>query len=329
LLALVDADGAERREERALDRLERAAHLDRFLTITDDQAGGAWIKARCSSEDAALIKTTLIPLAKPQPSAGLGCDAATCRVPGCGHDGRDRRDHGARMLDAWVESCRRLQTANVLPESHGAVPRLTLTMNLTDLRSLSGFGVTETGEQLSPSAIRRLCCDADVIPAVLGGCSEVLDVGRQMRLASTTIWKAIVSRDVHCRFKGCTRPPIMCHAHHLEHWIDGGETSLDNLILLCGHHHRLIHAGPCQMRRAAPNRFVLDPPPGTTRHRTGRPPRRLTSEWEGRRSAVATDDGGAPGHPSSRPLDRRRPPRSAAGSRRGVRVAGSWNPIRA
>jgi hypothetical protein len=271
LLTLVDPDGAERRDEQALDRLERAAHLNRILTITDDQAGGAWIKARCSSEDAALIKTTLIPLAKPEPSAGLGCDAATRRVPGCGHGGRDPRDHGARMLGAWVESCRRLQTANVLPEPHGAVPRLTLTMNLTDLQSLSGFGVTETGEQLSASAIRRLCCDADVIPAVLGGCSEVLDVGRRVRLASTAIWKAIVARDVHCRFTGCTRPPIMCHAHHIEHWIDGGETSLHNLILLCGHHHRLIHAGPWKIRRAAPNGFVFDPPPGTTRQRTGRP----------------------------------------------------------
>ncbi len=116
LLAIVDPDGDDRRAERELDRLERAAHLGRHLTITDDQCGGAWIKGRCTSEDAALIKATLIPLAAPQPAAHAGgraasaaratvsCerleprveqraqraisrDHATCQS--CGHDGRD------------------------------------------------------------------------------------------------------------------------------------------------------------------------------------------------------------------------------------------------
>jgi hypothetical protein len=61
----------------------------------------------------------------------------------------------------------------------------------------------------------------------------------------------------------------MCHAHHLQHWIDGGPTSLANMILLCGHHHRLIHAGPWQITTTAPGQFAFEPPPG---RRTGRPP---------------------------------------------------------
>ena len=68
LIAVVDPDGEERRDEKALDRLERAAHLSRHLSITEDQAGGAWIKGRCSAEDAAMLKATLIPLAAPQPT---------------------------------------------------------------------------------------------------------------------------------------------------------------------------------------------------------------------------------------------------------------------
>ena len=182
LVTVVDPDGDERRDEKALDRLERAAHLGRHLSITDDQAGGAWIKGRCSAEDAAMLKATLIPLAAPQPTDGPTCDARSCQVPGCGHDGRDPRDHGARMLDALVDACRLLQTTEVLPECHGAVPRLTLTMDYEQLLTLSGLGETETGEVLSASAIRRLCCDAEVIPAVLGAESHVLDVGRQLRL---------------------------------------------------------------------------------------------------------------------------------------------------
>jgi len=192
-------------------------------------------------------------------------------VRGCGHDGRDPRDHGVRMLDALVDACRKLQTADVLPESHGATPRLTLTMDLEDLRNLSGFATTETGEQLSVTAIRRICCDASVIPAVLGTTAEVLDVGRTQRLVTAAIWKALVARDQHCRFPHCTRPPLMCHAHHIQHWADGGPTSLDNMILLCGHHHRLIHAGPWAIRRDGPAEFSFEPPPGR-QTRTGRPP---------------------------------------------------------
>jgi hypothetical protein len=271
LLTIVDPDGEDRRDEQALDRQERAAHLGRHLTITDDQAGGAWIKGRCSTEDAALIKATLIPLARPQPTAGPGCDPDTCAIPGCGHDGRDPRDHGTRMLDALVEACRRLQTAEVVPESHGATPRVTITVDLDDLRHTSGFGTTDTGELLSASAVRRLCCDADLIPAVLGTASEVLDVGRASRLVTAAIWKALIVRDQHCRFPGCTRPPMMCHAHHIWHWVDGGETSLENLILLCGHHHRLVHAGPWTIRRTGPATFAFDPPPGV-RRASGRPP---------------------------------------------------------
>lgn len=264
LLSIVDPDGDERRDEKALDRLERAAHVHRHLTITADQAGGAWIRGRCSSEDAALIKSTLIPLAAPVPSAGPVCDADSCAIPGCRHDGRDPRDHGARMLDALAEACRRLQTVGVLPESHGATPRLTLTIDYLQLQKLSGLATTETGEQLTASALRRLCCDAEVIPAVLGTGSAVLDVGRTRRLVTAVIWKALVARDAHCRFPHCRRPPLMCHAHHVEHWIDGGPTSLDNLLLLCGHHHRLVHACPWQISRDGPATFTFHPPSRTS-----------------------------------------------------------------
>jgi len=273
LIAIVDPDGHDRRAEKELDREERAAHLGRNLTFKDDGAGGAYIRGRCSTEDAVQLKATLIPLAKPHPTNDPVCDPETCRIPGCGHDVRDPRDHGARMLDALVELCRRAQSVDLLPDCHGAVPRVTITMDLDDLREESGFGVTETGEDLSASTVRRMCCDADIIPVVLGGHSEVLDVGRLRRLVTPSIWRALVARDRHCRFPNCTRPPMMTHAHHIQHWVDGGPTSLSNLVLLCGHHHRLIHAGPWEIRRTAPNSFAFHPPPGTRRW-AGRPPDR-------------------------------------------------------
>jgi hypothetical protein len=145
-------------------------------------------------------------------------------------------------------------------------------MDLQQLREWSGIGTTETGEHLSASAIRRICCDAEIIPAVLGTASQILDVGRHQRLATAAIWKALVVRDHHCRFPRCTRPPIMCHAHHITHWADGGPTSLANLVLLCGHHHRLIHAGPWHIETTAPGKFTFHPPGATGRPAGDRAP---------------------------------------------------------
>ncbi len=265
LVAVLDPEGDDRRLEAEMDREARCAHLRRYLTITDDGAGGAWIRGRCAAEDAATIKSTLMALAAPDPSAGRTCDPATCQLPGCGHDGRDPRDHGARLLDALTEHCRRAQTADLLPHQHGATPRLTLLMNYADLLSGMGVATTEDGIEVPPSAVRRLCCDADVIPAVLGSDSAVLDVGRSSRLVTAPIWKALVARDRQCRFPECRRPPLMCHAHHVQHWLDGGPTSLDNLLLLCGHHHRLVHAGPWRIEWSPTGEASFTAPQGATR----------------------------------------------------------------
>ena len=109
-----------------------------------------------------------------------------------------------------------------------------------------------------------MACDAEIVPAVLGSQSEVLDVGRLRRLVTVAIWVALVLRDRHCTFPGCRRRPLMCHAHHIIHWISGGKTSLDNLALLCGHHHRVIHDTSWEIRMNGDDRrpeFL--PPPKT------------------------------------------------------------------
>ena len=273
LIEVVDPEGEERRAEKAMSREERGAHLHRNLTITSDGLGGAVIRGRCTDETAALIKSGVMPFARPRPTTVPECEPSSCDIPGCGHDGRDPRDHGARMIDGLEEALRLLQGTDIAPESHGASPRVTVTLSYGDLRDGAGFGTTETGEDLPPQTVRRMACDADVIPIVLGGPSEVLDVGRHMRLASVAIWRALVARDHHCRFPGCTRPPLMCHAHHVVHWIDGGATSLQNLVLLCGHHHRLIHSGPWSISQSSPGEFRFDPPASVRRARGPRPER--------------------------------------------------------
>ncbi|MGA9746056.1 MAG: DUF222 domain-containing protein [Nocardioides sp.] len=239
LLEVLDPDGTARLEEAALDRLERSAHLGRFLTIAEDGIGGVRVRGRGAVEDAALIKTALHALSAPRP----GTD------PDCGETARDLRDHGARTWDALVETCLKAsETDGLLPEQHGAKPRLTVTMTFDQLRESLGAATLDTGDQVSATTLRRLACDADVIPAVLGSLGEVLDVGRTQRLVTAAIWKALTLRDQHCRFPGCRRMPLACDAHHLQHWADGGATELDNLVLLCRAHHTLIHATPWQVR---------------------------------------------------------------------------------
>jgi hypothetical protein len=96
---------------------------------------------------------------------------------------------------------------------------------------------------IGPATARRLACDATVLPAVLGSAGQVLDLGRSTRLVTPPLRRALVLRDGGCRFPGCDRPPEWTDGHHLVPWARGGPTDLANMILLCRHHHVLVHEG--------------------------------------------------------------------------------------
>jgi uncharacterized protein DUF222/HNH endonuclease len=103
---------------------------------------------------------------------------------------------------------------------------------------------------ISAAEARIHACDCMLIPAVLGTQSEPLDLGRRHRLVSTPLRHALYLRDRGCAFPGCHRPPRHCQGHHIRHWADGGPTELGNLVLLCAHHHRLLHRSGWQVRIA-------------------------------------------------------------------------------
>ncbi len=114
-------------------------------------------------------------------------------------------------------------------------------LDLSDRRQDTGQLIFGNG--LSAGTVRRIACDAAIIPLVLGTNSEPLDVGREHRLVTPAIRRALITRDRGCIIPGCGAPPGHTDAHHLVHWADGGETSLDNLVLACPPHHRAIHHG--------------------------------------------------------------------------------------
>ena len=147
---------------------------------------------------------------------------------------------------ALAEMARRHLDAPSTPTDHGNRPHLTV---VVDWEVLSGARRDKTSELgdgtvITPSAAQRLACDASVCRLLTGPSGEILDLGRTRRTVSAAQWKALRLRDRHCRWPGCGRPWSWCDAHHIDSWagIDG-PTDLDNLLLVCRHHHTLAHDG--------------------------------------------------------------------------------------
>ena len=135
---------------------------------------------------------------------------------------------------------------------------MVVTLNYDQLRAGTAGAGLIGDEPLSAGELRRLCCDADLIPAVLGAASEVLDVGRSCRLVTPAIRTALTLRDGGCIFPGCQAPAIVCDAHHDVPWWAGGVTSLWNTCLLCAQHHALVEPAKYGLRDQWEIRIAAD-----------------------------------------------------------------------
>jgi Domain of unknown function (DUF222)/HNH endonuclease len=239
IVELVAPEVGESRELAALERAEQRAHQTRSLKLHDEpDSHRVKISGWLDREGAAYVRAALDPLCTPRP-VGNGPDS-----PG----ERDPRSPEQRRADALVEVCRLASTCGELPDNGGDRPQVVVTMSLNTLRSQAGAATLDDGADLSAEAARRIACDAAIIPAVLNGAGQVLDLGRTRRLFTGPVRRAIVLRDRGCTFPGCDRPPTWTQVHHIIHWQDGGPTNPGNAALLCGHHHRVIHQGDWQIR---------------------------------------------------------------------------------
>ena len=220
LMALVGADRSLERNETALSTLSS-------LTLCPLANGMVAIRGQLDPESGAVLTAALDPLSAPNP-----CEA---------NGGRDPRQADRRRADALVELCRRATAAG------GSAPttskaQIVVTIDYDRLAgAVRGSGTTLAGQVLSPQTVRKLACDASIIPMVLGSQGQPLDVGRTKRLVTPALLAALWARDKGCTYPGCGRPPQWSDAHHVRHWIDGGTTSLLNLTLLCGYHHTWVH----------------------------------------------------------------------------------------
>ena len=186
--------------------------------------GSMVFRGKLDAESAAKLETMLSPMAKPT--------SAT-----------DTRTTAQREGDALAEIIDLAAGSDDLPDEGGERPHLALTMSFDDFLDQKGTAEVDGNGPLNAASARRIACDSKVLRVVLGAKSQPLDIGRATRTIPTQIRRALIIRDRGCAFPGCHRRPRQCHAHHVQHWADGGPTSLDNLVLLCGRHHRHIHHG--------------------------------------------------------------------------------------
>ncbi|MHC6220887.1 HNH endonuclease signature motif containing protein [Arthrobacter sp. MMS24-S77] len=165
----------------------------------------------------------------------------------------DRRSRAQKLLDGLVGACGVALSTGELPSTGGLRPQVMVTIDYRDLldrvehhapttaNPRPSTGASTFQGPIHPSVIRKIACDADIIPVLLGSDSRVLDIGRTTRVFPPHIRKAIIARDQGCAFPDCTIPAPWCEAHHITYWSHGGTTGTDNGTLLCSHHHHVIH----------------------------------------------------------------------------------------
>jgi len=177
------------------------------------------------------------------------------------------RSDAAEQVFHHVASCK----------GHGGdIPSITMVIRMSVDALKTGLGIAEIDgidETISASTARRMAGEAGIIPAVLGGPSEVLDFGKTRRLFTTAQKLAFGERDGGCAFGGCTAPPSYTEAHHIIWWSTIENTDLDNGILLCGFHHHRIHDGGWEIVFQHGVPYFIPPPwinPGRTPRRGGK-----------------------------------------------------------
>ncbi|MGO4122215.1 DUF222 domain-containing protein, partial [Arthrobacter sp. YAF16] len=196
----------------------------------------------------------------------------------------DRRSRPQKSLDGLVGACKVALASGALPATGGLRPQVMVTIDYRDLLErlhrdtgtaadgagqhaagtvpleFTGTGTLAFTGPVTAAIIRKIACDADIIPVLLGSQGRILDIGRTTRIFPPHLRKAITARDQGCAFPGCTIPAPWCEAHHINYWSTGGTTSTDNGTLLCSHHHHLTHKEQWTIQIRAGIPWFIPPP---------------------------------------------------------------------
>ena len=273
LVDAVDQDGAEPSEEDLrhrqgafLRRPRRGLHHVEIFATTDQY-----------EQLLTVMNTATNPRTTSNNGGDSGNDGGTARPDPAFNDAPpvlDRRTRPQQRLDGLVGGCKTALASATLPATGGLRPQVMVTISYQDLLNRlettaaqepryathtsqtkrlpaiagspppgtsAGTGTFTYTGPISASTIRKIACDAEIIPVLLGSEGRILDIGRATRIFPPHIRKALTARDQGCAFPNCTIPAPWCEAHHITYWSLGGTTSTDNGVLLCTHHHHLVH----------------------------------------------------------------------------------------
>jgi len=254
--------GVQRNEER-----EKALrqHDERTVQFFDDEDGCLVIKARLPPEQGAVVvkalQAAVDSLRAEEPVVEKSVTAVTC--PHTHADGTKKLTFAQRRADALGLMAETYLNSGPNPQSSAERYQVMIHVTAETLFSDDHPGrcEIENGRALPIDTVRRIACDGDLVPIVEDEDGNPLNIGRKTRAVPPAMQRALQARDGGCRFPGCTQERHV-DAHHIVHWADGGETNIDNLALLCRHHHRLIHEGGFDLTKNAGGTLVFTRPDG-------------------------------------------------------------------
>ena len=247
MFSTIDHDLADRHEAILLGRETRTAEAETFFSLHDNGDGTFSGRFRIPEVHGHLLTQALDHLTSPRRLSRDRAGHQVLDVSAPGHDG------GANVYETRGAALRELiehLPAEGWSGHAGNGAEMLVTIDLAAL--LTGLGVAglDTGVAITAGEARRLACSAGLVPAVLGGDSKPLDLGRKRRLHDRTQRRALSLAHDTCAVAGCERPFAWCEIHHhLLAWSRGGRTDIENGLPLCGHHHRRAHDGRFDLRR--------------------------------------------------------------------------------
>ena len=219
---------------------ENAVHITRELNCFWDEDGALVLHGRIPAEQGALILKALemqmekdfqeVSHEDVHPEGTLSVE--TPEIP---EEPELRSPIAARRADALAGIAETYMNGE--PVANSTADRYQVIVHVSEESTY-----LEDGPHVSAETSKRIACDCNVIPIKEDENGEPLSIGRRSRLVPPAMRRALRLRDDGCRFPGCTSRRFV-DAHHIQHWADGGETSLDNLVQLCRAHHRLVHEG--------------------------------------------------------------------------------------
>jgi hypothetical protein len=220
------------KESQELSR-EAQQQANRSLSWFHDEDGSLVIKARLPAEAGAVFLKALEAAANELPPPDVS--AATSLEP--------VQSRSARRADALALMAEGFLASDPQPLSGGDRQQIVVHVDAQTLKHHhAGRCELEEGPGIAAETARRLACDASLVVLVENEQGEPLNIGRKTRTIPPALRRALKSRDQGCRFPGCTHTRFV-DGHHVQHWAQGGETKLSNLVTLCRFHHRLLHEG--------------------------------------------------------------------------------------